>query len=143
MSFEMLKMKVIDTGKCIGCGMCARGCKHITMQEPEEGKKFGIPKLTGKCILTRNGLDCGNCYDNCPIVRKAKKKGDSQFLNPREHILNAVKSINDGITIPEISKITGFSTIKSRNEVLRLVELKKVRIEIPLNQQDPIFFEAQ
>ena len=143
MSFEMLKMSVIDVDKCIGCGMCSRGCKHITMQEPKEGKKIGIPKLTGKCILTRNGLDCGNCYDNCPIVRKAKKKGNTKFFIPREHIFNAVKSKNEGITIPKIAKLTGFSLIKSRYEVLRLVELKKVRMEIPLSQQDPIFFEVQ
>jgi len=141
MSFELLTRNVIEADLCIGCGMCARGCKHITMQEPQEGKKKGIPELTGICILTRNGLDCGNCYNDCPVVRKAKRKEDILFLNPRERVMKAVKSVKNGITIPKIASSAEISSLTARYEVLRLVELKKVRLEVSQQKQEPFFFE--
>lgn len=61
MSYEMLKVEVIDAGLCQGCAKCAGTCKHIEMVDLK-------PRLKDKCILEERGIDCGACYRTCPQV---------------------------------------------------------------------------
>ncbi|HMF31855.1 MAG TPA: FAD-dependent oxidoreductase [Candidatus Lokiarchaeia archaeon] len=65
MSFAMLKAEVIDAGLCQGCGLCAGCCKHLKMEKLR-------PAIKDYCILERDGLDCGLCYNNCPQVQQIK-----------------------------------------------------------------------
>ncbi len=67
MSFKLLQEEVIDAGLCQGCALCAGKCKHIVMSNTR-------PTLKDYCILERDGLDCGRCYQYCPQVRQKKFK---------------------------------------------------------------------
>ena len=138
MSFELLAERVIDANLCISCGNCARNCKHIRMQEQKGEDNKPLPELKDKCILTSNGLACGNCYNNCPIVRRWKKKDPDNFLTTRERVLKLI-SQNLQITIPKLSHTLGLSMQSIRFEILRLVELKQVKVEISPNQRNPVF----
>lgn len=49
---------VLDTEKCIGCGMCTQVCPH------------GIFTIIGKKtqIIDKDGcMECGACAMNCPV----------------------------------------------------------------------------
>ena len=61
MSFELLKSEIIDTGLCQGCELCVGSCKHIEMVNMH-------PTLKDYCILERDGIVCGKCYQVCPQV---------------------------------------------------------------------------
>ena len=61
MSYELLKLEIIDTGLCQGCELCVGSCKHIEMVDM-------LPALKDYCILERDGIDCGKCYQVCPQV---------------------------------------------------------------------------
>ena len=65
MSYEMLKNEIIDAGLCQGCGLCAGLCKHIEMETLR-------PTLKDYCMLERDGIDCGKCYQSCPQVLQKK-----------------------------------------------------------------------
>jgi coenzyme F420 hydrogenase subunit beta len=56
-SFYILKSEVIDTAKCMACGMCVSVCKYNALSWNTILKK---PEITGKCVA------CGICYQNCP-----------------------------------------------------------------------------
>ena len=144
MSYSLLQEKVIDPGECIGCGACARGCKHIIMIEleaPEGQKPKKLPKLKGKCILTRNGLECGNCFNTCPIVMKKRKTEEEKYRTDRQEVFLAVQKATQGITIPKIAQEVGITTMVARYEALRLVELKKLKFSLKVKgkDRDPIF----
>ncbi|WP_457556720.1 4Fe-4S binding protein [Candidatus Harpocratesius sp.] len=141
MSFELLKTKIIDTNQCIGCGICAKSCKHIEMSETVNEKNKKTPLLKGKCIMTTIGLTCGNCYNSCPMVRRGKKKDPENFLNTREKVLKAIEE-HPKSTIPKIADLLSLSTIKVRFEALRLVELNQVEFQILPNQRDPFFLKT-
>jgi len=47
----------LETGTCVGCGMCENVCPHGVFQL--EGKKAAIRDLDG-C------MECGACALNCP-----------------------------------------------------------------------------
>ena len=61
MSFILLQKEVIDAGLCQGCGLCAGACKHIELEVLR-------PVIKDYCILERDGIDCGKCYQICPQV---------------------------------------------------------------------------
>jgi NADPH-dependent glutamate synthase beta subunit-like oxidoreductase len=87
MSFALLKEEVISAGLCQGCGLCVGSCKHLVMEKLR-------PTLKDYCILEKDGLDCGLCYDKCPQARQKK-------FEPREpKKLYSLRSKN-----PEIIKI--------------------------------------
>ncbi len=65
MSFALLKEEVIDAGLCQGCGLCVGSCKHLIMEKLR-------PALKDYCILEKDGLDCGLCYNKCPQARQKK-----------------------------------------------------------------------
>jgi len=67
MSFQLLKSEIIDVGLCQGCGKCAGTCKHVIMENLK-------PTLKDYCILEREGLDCGKCYEGCPQVIQKRFK---------------------------------------------------------------------
>ena len=67
MSFELLKMEIIDAGLCQGCGLCAGLCKHIDMVDLK-------PAIVDYCIVTKEGLACGKCYDQCPQITQKQLK---------------------------------------------------------------------
>ncbi|QEE15325.1 FAD-dependent oxidoreductase [Promethearchaeum syntrophicum] len=67
MSFELLKMEIIDAGLCQGCGLCAGLCKHIEMVDLK-------PAIVDYCIVTKEGLACGKCYDQCPQITQKQLK---------------------------------------------------------------------
>ncbi|MEM2143173.1 MAG: Coenzyme F420 hydrogenase/dehydrogenase, beta subunit C-terminal domain [Candidatus Thorarchaeota archaeon] len=59
MSFDELKSRVIDSGLCEGCGLCAGFCKAITLENR-------VPVLSGTCTLSKGARYCGQCMDLCP-----------------------------------------------------------------------------
>ena len=61
MSYSLLNEEIIEEGLCQGCGKCAGTCKHINMENLR-------PVLKDYCILERDGIDCGKCYEGCPQV---------------------------------------------------------------------------
>ncbi|MHA1136013.1 MAG: Coenzyme F420 hydrogenase/dehydrogenase, beta subunit C-terminal domain [Candidatus Thorarchaeota archaeon] len=65
MSFELLKAQIIDKDLCERCGLCVGTCNAISMVD-------GLPKLTGRCILTKGAKYCGRCYDLCPQAHPEK-----------------------------------------------------------------------
>lgn len=49
-------MKVVESGRCTGCGACA-GCEHIAFVKNKNG--FPAPVVDGSCA------DCGRCLGSC------------------------------------------------------------------------------
>ena len=69
MSFSLLNEEIIDVGLCQGCAKCAGACKHIIMENLR-------PVLKDYCILEREGIDCGKCYEGCPqVIQKRFEEG--------------------------------------------------------------------
>ena len=99
MSFALLKEEVISAGLCQGCGLCVGSCKHLVMEKLR-------PTLKDYCILEKEGLDCGLCYNKCPQARQKK-------FEPREpKKLYSLRS-----KVPEITKTAasgGFVTTLSK-----------------------------
>ncbi|MEJ2276919.1 MAG: FAD-dependent oxidoreductase [Candidatus Lokiarchaeota archaeon] len=94
MSFELLKEEIIDPGLCQGCGLCVGSCKHIVMNNLK-------PELTDYCILERDGIDCGKCYQSCPqvIQKKFKKKKPKAIYSLRSKNPKILEnSANGGFT---------------------------------------------
>ncbi|MFX0091381.1 MAG: FAD-dependent oxidoreductase [Candidatus Hodarchaeota archaeon] len=117
MSFELLKNEVIDAGLCQGCGKCAGSCKHIEMDKLR-------PKLKDYCILERQGIDCGRCYEGCPQVTQNKFKA---------HQPKAIYSLRS--KDPEILKRAtngGFITTIAK----RLLEQEKVKNIVMVQNND-------
>jgi coenzyme F420 hydrogenase subunit beta len=56
-SFYILKNEVVDTGKCMACGMCVSVCNYNALSWDAVQNK---PSVTGKCVA------CGVCYHQCP-----------------------------------------------------------------------------
>jgi len=63
MSFRLLKQEIIDPGLCQGCGLCAGLCKHLELHELK-------PQLVDYCVMEKDGLECGKCYNSCPQVKQ-------------------------------------------------------------------------
>lgn len=135
MSFQLLKERVIDADLCISCSLCAKNCKHISMEKLEEKPK-GTPKLTGKCIMTRNGLKCGLCYNSCPIVKKNIRKNEKAFYTTQQQI-EVIFNDQNQHTITEVAKNIAVSAKDVRYEILRLVQRGNLHMKV-----DPELTEA-
>lgn len=69
MSYSLLNEEIIEMGLCQGCGKCAGTCKHIDMENLR-------PVLKDFCILERDGIECGKCYEGCPqVIQKRFEEG--------------------------------------------------------------------
>jgi NAD-dependent dihydropyrimidine dehydrogenase PreA subunit len=53
------KSLVLDTGRCVGCGVCAEVCPHAVFALAE-----------GKAAIAARGrcMECGACARNCPAL---------------------------------------------------------------------------
>ena len=90
MSFSLLNEEIIDVGLCQGCAKCAGACKHIDMENLR-------PVLKDYCILEREGIDCGKCYEGCPQViqkrfEEEKPKGIYSLRSKNPEILKRASS---------------------------------------------------
>lgn len=56
----------LDTGKCIGCGMCTIVCPHAVFAL--EGRKARV-RDRDAC------MECGACARNCPVTAIAVRAG--------------------------------------------------------------------
>lgn len=119
MSFSLLKELVIDTDLCIKCGLCAKGCKHIEIDDKE------IPEIQDYCIMNLGGLKCGLCFQRCPSV---KKNNLNRFI-PRDRILSIINQAGS-ISMKELvnHKDLPYDSPEIRYHALRLVQMKKVKI---------------
>lgn len=99
MSFKLLASEIIDAGLCQGCGMCAGVCKHITMENLR-------PHLKDYCILERDGIDCGKCYQGCPqvIQIRFKEKRPMGIYSLRSKDPEILKRASSGGFITTIAK---------------------------------------
>ena len=99
MSFKLLESQIIDAGLCQGCGMCAGACKHIEMENLR-------PHLKDYCILERDGIDCGKCYQGCPqvIQIRFKEKRPMGIYSLRSKDLEILKRASSGGFITTIAK---------------------------------------
>jgi coenzyme F420-reducing hydrogenase gamma subunit len=127
MSFSQLNSEIINEGLCISCGLCAKHCKHIEMDEKH-------PKLKDYCMLEREGLDCGRCFSNCPIVKKNKPLEKTC----RERVLDYVTT-RGPCTISEIAQKLELETKKIRYEALRLAQLNEIEMKIYPDKDEPVF----
>ncbi|MHA1672188.1 MAG: PCI domain-containing protein [Promethearchaeota archaeon] len=138
MSFALLKERVIDTGLCIYCGLCSRNCKHIgEVISPKKAEKNDtqakLPQVKrNKCIMTRHGLKCGLCYDNCPVIKKKKE------LTEWEQIHAYIES-NQNISIPDVAKALNLPTLQVRYDVLRMVQEKQIQMSLDVSLEYPLF----
>ncbi len=99
MSFTLLNEEVISAGLCQGCGLCVGSCKHLVMDKLR-------PTLKDYCILEKEGLACGLCYNKCPQARQKK------FESKEPKTIYSLRSKD-----PEIRKIAasgGFVTTLAR-----------------------------
>ena len=132
-SFALLKKEIIDPGLCIGCGMCAKTCKHITLVEK-------IPVMKG-CIMEKNGLACGKCYSVCPIAKKIEKelaKEDKPSKVLRNAILFTVQKENT-ILITDLSEKLGAPISDVKYHGFRLVQDGKMGMFIKEGADYPTF----
>ncbi|MFX1275280.1 MAG: FAD-dependent oxidoreductase [Promethearchaeota archaeon] len=99
MSFQLLKEEIIDAGLCQGCGKCAGTCKHIEMENLR-------PTLKDYCILEREGIDCGRCYEGCPqvIQKKFKERDPLEIYSLRSKDPEILKKAANGGFITTIAK---------------------------------------
>jgi len=99
MSFRLLEKEIIDAGLCQGCGMCAGSCKHIEMENLR-------PKIKDYCILERDGIDCGKCYQGCPqvIQKRFEKKRPKKVYSLRSKDPEILKKASSGGFITSIAK---------------------------------------
>lgn len=136
MSFQLLKETVIDKGLCTYCGLCSRNCKHIQevispKKAEKEGTKAQLPKVKKKrCMMERGALQCGLCYNSCPIVRKLG------VIGKRTLILNTIKE-NGPVTIPQLEGVLGQPASTLRYDVLRLVQEREIHMNV--GADEPIF----
>ncbi|MFX1236408.1 MAG: FAD-dependent oxidoreductase [Promethearchaeota archaeon] len=119
MSFELLKKEIIDVGLCQGCGKCAGTCKHIVMDNLK-------PELKDYCILERQGIDCGRCYEGCPQViqkefERQKPKAVYSLRSKDPEILK--KAANGGFittitkNLLEVGKVSKIAMVKNENDI--------------------------
>ena len=99
MSFSLLNEEIIDVGLCQGCAKCAGSCKHIIMENLR-------PVLKDYCILERDGIDCGKCYEGCPQViqkrfEERQPKGIYSLRSKNPEILKRASSGGFVTTIAE------------------------------------------
>jgi len=99
MSYVLLKEEIIDVGLCQGCGKCAGTCKHIIMENLR-------PELKDYCILEREGIDCGKCYEGCPQVSQKKfEEGQPKGIySLRSKDPEILKKASDGGFVTTIAK---------------------------------------
>jgi ferredoxin len=129
MSFSQLNNEIIETGLCISCGLCAKHCKHIEMDDKR-------PKLKDYCILEREGVAnmCGRCFSHCPQV----KKNNLIETTRREKVLHYITK-KGSCTISEIAKKLELEPMKVRYEALRLTQLNLVEMKIYPDKDEPVF----
>lgn len=56
----------LDTGKCVGCGLCAEVCPHGVMDVAD-----GMARIADKDLC----MECGACALNCPADAIAVRAG--------------------------------------------------------------------
>ncbi|MFW9781593.1 MAG: FAD-dependent oxidoreductase [Candidatus Heimdallarchaeota archaeon] len=108
MSFELLKVEIVDAGLCQGCGLCAGSCKHIEMEVKR-------PSLKDYCILERDGQDCGKCYQNCPqvIQKKFEEKEPLALYSLRSKNLDVLsKAASGGFITTFVKELLENQTLK-------------------------------
>jgi NADPH-dependent glutamate synthase beta subunit-like oxidoreductase len=115
MSFRMLEEQVIEAGLCQGCGLCAGLCKHIELKDLK-------PRLVDYCIVEKEGLKCGKCYENCPQVRQEafKKRSPIEILSLRATDASIRKNAASGGFVTAFNKY-----ILENNIVEQIIEVKK------------------
>jgi len=99
LSFSLLNEEIIEVGLCQGCAKCAGTCKHIIMENLR-------PVLKDYCILERDGIDCGKCYEGCPQViqkqfEEIQPKGIYSLRSKNPEILKKASSGGFVTTIAE------------------------------------------
>ena len=128
MSFELLNKEIINVGLCQGCAKCAGTCKHIVMENLR-------PKLKDYCILEREGIDCGLCYQGCPQLtrKKFKEMKPKGIYSLRSKDSEILKRASNGGFITSIAKF-----LLEKNEVSNIVMVqneddkpKAVRVSNP------------
>ena len=67
---------VIDTSKCIFCGICQKKCPTAAINVFRNDKKWGIDRL--RCI------SCGYCVESCPKKCLEMKNESSLPLTERK-----------------------------------------------------------
>lgn len=107
--------------------------------ETSEKMPKGKPKLTGKCIMTKNGLKCGLCYQNCPIVKKYLKNDDKSFFTTQQRIEELFKDRKQH-TIQDIAQNLAISGMNARYEVLRLVKRGELFMKVDPNLTEALFW---
>ncbi|MBN1800645.1 MAG: FAD-dependent oxidoreductase [Candidatus Lokiarchaeota archaeon] len=128
MSFQMLKSKIIDVGLCQGCGLCEGLCKHIKF----EGFK---PELKDYCVLDREGVECGKCYNSCPqvIQKKFEPRIPKGIYSLRTKDPEIQKNASSGGFVTTIVKkllekneLTNVVLVQNDNEIPRAISTSKV-----------------
>ncbi|MBD3197052.1 MAG: hypothetical protein GF317_18505, partial [Candidatus Lokiarchaeota archaeon] len=132
MSFELLKKEIIDIGLCQGCGYCVGSCKHLEMETLK-------PSLKDYCILERDGIECGKCYEGCPqIIQKSFEKQDPKTIySLRSKDPEILKKATSGGFVTTMAK-----HLLEENELSDIVMVKDVddnpKADVVLNPEDVV-----
>lgn len=72
----LLREKVVETHKCVGCGACTQSCNANCISIGKDKLGFWIPQFNAD-----HCFDCGNCLMICPVYTENSNRNNNMPLS--------------------------------------------------------------